>query len=214
LWPDLPLDRAVRAFGVTLHGLRRALEPELPRGATGSVIELRGDAYRLALAPGDGFDVSDFLRLAREPHPDESPAERLRRLRAAEGAYAGPLYPEWPYAEWAAERRAEVEAAYRSVEEQLALATEDVAPGEAVERYRRLVEREPEREQWHRGLMRAHAAAGDLALALRQYHACRAVLVRELGVEPGPETRALYRRLLVSDAPPIAEQERPAVTVS
>ena len=44
--------------------------------------------------------------------------------------------------------------------------------------------------------MRAYAAAGERALALRQYHACRATLRAELGVEPSEETAALYRSLL------------------
>ena len=44
--------------------------------------------------------------------------------------------------------------------------------------------------------MRAYAAAGERALALRQYHACRTVLRREQGIEPDPETRALYAAVL------------------
>jgi DNA-binding SARP family transcriptional activator len=67
------------------------------------------------------------------------------------------------------------------------------------------VAREPEREGWHRDLMTAYAAAGERALALRQFHACRAVLRREQGVEPGAETRALYLSLL---------REDPAATVT
>ena len=37
---------------------------------------------------------------------------------------------------------------------------------------------------------------GEAALALRQYHACRAVLRRELGIEPSPVTRQLYTEIL------------------
>ena len=55
---------------------------------------------------------------------------------------------------------------------------------------------EPERESWHRALMRLYARSGDRALALRQYHACRALLRRDLGIEPGPGTRALYEEIL------------------
>jgi len=69
-------------------------------------------------------------------------------------------------------------------------------PLDAVSRYRVLTRRDPEREGWHRGLMRAYSAAGERALALRQYHACRAALRRTQGVEPGAETRALYQALL------------------
>ena len=79
---------------------------------------------------------------------------------------------------------------------------------EALLRYERLVAIEPEREAFHRSLMVAYAEAGEKALALRQYHACRAVLRRELGVEASTETRALYQLILedrpVSDAAGLA----------
>lgn len=41
-----------------------------------------------------------------------------------------------------------------------------------------------------------YARTGEKALALRQYHACRAVLRRELGVEASGDTRALYQAIL------------------
>ena len=62
------------------------------------------------------------------------------------------------------------------------------------------VGREPEREAFHRNLILGYAEAGEKALALRQYHACRAVLRRELGVEASPQTRALYQ-LILEDKP-------------
>lgn len=81
--------------------------------------------------------------------------------------------------------------------EQLAQTARDAGElREAIARYRSLVELEPEHEEWHRGLMRAYADAGERALALRQYHACRAVLRRELGVEASAETRRLYTSML------------------
>ena len=44
--------------------------------------------------------------------------------------------------------------------------------------------------------MRAYAQAGERPLALRQFHACRALLRGRLGVEPSQETRELYASLL------------------
>jgi DNA-binding SARP family transcriptional activator len=68
----------------------------------------------------------------------------------------------------------------------------------------RLLALEPEREEWHRALMLAYRASGERALALRQFHACRSVLRRELGVEPSPETQELYRRVLGAPTRPRA----------
>ena len=54
----------------------------------------------------------------------------------------------------------------------------------------------PFRESAHRRLMRAHAAAGDRAEALRVYERCRTLLRDELGVNPSPETEQVYQELL------------------
>lgn len=66
----------------------------------------------------------------------------------------------------------------------------------AVEAARDAVALRPFRETSHRLLMRAHAAAGNTAEALRVYQCCRDLLSRELGVSPSPETRALHSELL------------------
>jgi DNA-binding SARP family transcriptional activator len=56
----------------------------------------------------------------------------------------------------------------------------------------------PFRESGYRLLMRAHAAAGNAAEALRVYEDCRALMSQELGVTPSPETKAVRSELLRS----------------
>jgi DNA-binding SARP family transcriptional activator len=197
LWPALAPERGLAALYSTLYVLRRAIEPGLARGAASSLVAAEGPTYRLTLTADDEWDAAVFLTRARaalEPGAD------LETLLAAERAHTGPLLPEWPYAEWAAPLRTEVEEAHRRLLEGLAEGFAGAGrPTEAIARYRRLLALEPEREGWHRALMRVYGQAGERALALRQYHACRALLRQRLGVEPSRETRALYSALL-SDA--------------
>ncbi len=54
---------------------------------------------------------------------------------------------------------------------------------------------DPAHELAHRQLMALHSQAGQQAAALRQYEVCRQTLADELGLEPAPETRALYERI-------------------
>lgn len=61
---------------------------------------------------------------------------------------------------------------------------------------RELVERAPFRESGYRLLMRALAAGGNAAEALRVYDQLRRRLREELGVEPSPPTGALHETLL------------------
>jgi DNA-binding SARP family transcriptional activator len=51
-------------------------------------------------------------------------------------------------------------------------------------------------EEMHRRLIELYARAGDRSAALRQYERCVVVLERELGVDPLPETQAVYQAVL------------------
>jgi len=74
------------------------------------------------------------------------------------------------------------------------------------------------REDVHRELMHLLVLNGQRALALRQFEACRAALLRELAIKPMPETMALYREITdgavghsaarqVQGAPPVCAEE-------
>ncbi|HEX2166124.1 MAG TPA: bacterial transcriptional activator domain-containing protein, partial [Longimicrobiales bacterium] len=68
----------------------------------------------------------------------------------------------------------------------------------AVEAAREAVALEPFRETAYQLLMRAHAAAGNTAEALRVYERCRTLISEELGVNPSPQTKAVHAELLQS----------------
>ena len=59
---------------------------------------------------------------------------------------------------------------------------------------------EPFDEQACQALMRAHAAAGKRAEALRVYAACRKLFREELGAEPSKKTAAVFLDVLRSTA--------------
>lgn len=63
---------------------------------------------------------------------------------------------------------------------------------EALDIAHRLVERDPWSEERCRGLMRVLALAGEYARAMDVYDDMARCLRSELGVEPGPESRAKY----------------------
>ena len=63
---------------------------------------------------------------------------------------------------------------------------------------REAVALEPFRETSYQLLMRAHAAVGNRAEALRVYELCRSILSEELGVPPSSQTEAVYLEILRS----------------
>jgi DNA-binding SARP family transcriptional activator len=197
LWPELEAHRASRALGETASELRRGLEPYRQRPSDPSVIVSGSGTYRVELFDGDSWDVEEVLRAADPTALPPGPEERVGALGAALEASRAEPYPEWPYDEWAAELRRECARASLAIRASLAealLAAE--RPEDARVHFSVLADEEPEQEGWHRGIMRCHSAAGERALALRQFHTCRSVLRQSRGVEPSPETQALYIELL------------------
>ncbi len=123
-------------------------------------------------------------------------------IAAALAACTGAHLPEFLYEEWAAETRARIESTNLQLLERyvhVLVATD--RRDDAIEQLRRLLVIEPAREEWHRELIGLLGASGERALALRQYHECRRHLKDQFGVEPGPETHALYLRLLRDGVP-------------
>jgi DNA-binding SARP family transcriptional activator len=53
----------------------------------------------------------------------------------------------------------------------------------------------PYQEEAHRQLMHILARTGQRSAALAQYETCRRILTKEFGVEPSPQTQALYKRI-------------------
>lgn len=60
----------------------------------------------------------------------------------------------------------------------------------------RLLARDPLREEAHAALLRVHGRLGSRSQVIRQYRRVTDLLERELGVEPLPETDAVYRAAL------------------
>ena len=71
-------------------------------------------------------------------------------------------------------------------------------PEYAVRHAKEALALEPFRERAYQLLMRAHAAVGNRAEALRVYERCRNLLSEELGVPPSSRTEAVYLDILRS----------------
>ena len=196
LWPELPTERGSRALDTTLHELRRTLDPLAAPRSGGSPIVREGEVYRLELGERDSWDAGDFQRLAA-PEGGAADQGALERMLSAEALWRGEFLPDFPYEPWCEDTRRDLDRRRVELLERLAGTLLEMGrPAAAIERYRQLVDADPEREGWHRALMRAYAQAGERPLALRQFHACRAILRGRLGIEPSQETRELYASML------------------
>ena len=79
----------------------------------------------------------------------------------------------------------------------------------AIEMGRRLIRLDPLNEAGHRLLMQVYAASGQRALAMKQYHACAALLLGEFSTQPDVETLRLYQDISATAPASSAKQSMP-----
>jgi DNA-binding SARP family transcriptional activator len=186
LWPD--------ADGSSSAALRQALW--LVRGAISAT---GADPDSILEADQDSIGLRPSVRLDL----DASRFERLVRGRPAEPEQALPLYrgdlAEGLCHECFASDRERLSDAY---EDALAMAAEDrLAAGDlggARSTAEELLARDPLREEGHETLIKVYGASGSRSQVHRQFRRLRAVLEREIGVEPLPQTMAAYRIALAA----------------
>jgi DNA-binding SARP family transcriptional activator len=180
LWGERPPASAGKMVQLYVSQLRRLLD-----GGDAEIVT-RGRGYELRL-PSDAVDAVRFERLLDE---QEGAAEALRLWR---GAPLDDLADE-PFA--AAEIRRLEELWLRARELAIDAELEAGEDGRALGEIDELVAAHPLRERLHAQRMLALYRSGRQAEALEAYREARDVLVREVGVEPGPELRRLHEAIL------------------
>jgi DNA-binding SARP family transcriptional activator/pimeloyl-ACP methyl ester carboxylesterase len=190
LWGDTPPRSANKTLQTYVSHLRRFLADRLVTEAPG---------YALLVSPGE-LDAIEFERLATEGRlallrDDATTATRL--LGGALALWRGAAFS-------GVDLAGTVRAESIRLDELRLAATEDwfdarVAAGDQRDLTAELeaaVARHPLRERMWAVLMRALYRSGRQADALRAFQRARAVLVDELGIEPGPELRAVEAAVL------------------
>jgi predicted ATPase/DNA-binding SARP family transcriptional activator len=190
LWGDKPEKSAKANLRKSLSTLRQVLGNALIINRQ-SVAFNRDSAYQL--------DVEVFETALAE---DDPAPEKLNPLREAVELYRGDFleglsvrqalgFEEWVLSERERLRQMAIQALKR-------LSAVYTVRGEyaaGIEVTHQLLSLEPWQEEAHQQLMILLARSGQHSAALAQYDTCRRILAEELGVEPLPETQALYHRL-------------------
>ncbi len=208
LWGDELPDTAVKMVQIYVSGLRKALPADR--------LQTRPPGYCLELRPEDELDLRRFEELTgvgRTALARGDAAGAAEAFRAALALWRGPAL-----AEFAVEPFARVEGA-RLEELQLAALEERIEAdlglgraGDLVGELERLVAGHPLRERLHGQLMLALYRTGRQSDALAAYHALRAVLREELGIDPSSPLRALEQAILTQDRGLEARAAAPAPT--
>ncbi len=195
VWGESPPASAAGALQVHVHALRKAL------GADRIVTQSPG--YLLRLEP-DELDATRFERAVEDGLRLLESGDRTRAATAFSTALAewrGPALADLryePFAQREAERLEELRLV--ALERRLEADVELGRHAELVGELEALVAEHPLRERFRALLMLALYRSGRQADALGAYRDGRAVLVDELGIEPGAELRDLEQAILRQDA--------------
>lgn len=201
LWPDETPEVARHKLHCATSVLRRALNDGQPSRKGGGYLRCEGGVYELDPAVDLQIDVDAFLA-----HYEAGVAAggdgATAHFEAACRLYTGPFLPEDLYVDWPAIRREQLAQTFLSMCNALTIGLLRAGrPGDAAGWALRAIEENRCDEAAYRQLMRAHAAAGNRAEALRQYHRCEQALAEHLGVQPLPETTALFSAILRGESP-------------
>ena len=199
LWPESPEKTARGNLKVTLHRLRKVLEPDLDADRGSSYVHLKDNRIsldrRLCLT-----DVEEFTRCCKESARRENASDSAKVLKLGERAvelYRGDFLPEDPYEPWVEIKRLALKEVYinllfRMVEILRARGDMD----DAARFCAKITEAEPCLERAARSLMEIYAASGRSAEALLVFETFKKRLRQDIGVEPDQSTTRLYRRIL------------------
>ena len=191
LWPDVPAATARNRLHVALHRLRA---------------DLAAVDERPVLVHEQGYAVEPLLELDLDTDRFERHAEQgdsavhtgdlsaaLTSYLAALDCYGGDLLAGERDDEWALLAREHYRVRLLDVLGKAAHVAFDLdRPALAVDLGQRLLALDFCREDLYRLLMRAYARLGQPQLALRQYQTCVRQLRMEFGLDPAPQTVALY----------------------
>ena len=187
LWEDSSDDRALASLRQTLSALRKAAA-----AAGGDLLINRGDSVLLAPAVLD-VDIDRFEHLIGSSKPTD--------LEAADSLYQGEFLEGFELRSselqrWIrAERERLHEKALEGLTKLLSHTPDDGGIERGIRTATRLLLLDPLRESVQRTLMELYCKQGRHAAALHQYRVCAELLAKELGVEPEPATKALYREI-------------------
>ncbi len=199
LWNDNDGPGAEIALRSTISRLRKRLREA---GAPEEVITTRAPGYLLDV-PAEATDIFGFEQLVAQGRRElarRRPSECVRLLAEAEALWRGPAYSEVcdePFARAEARRLEELLLSAREtrIDAELTLGHHEAVTGEL----ETLTSANPMRERVWSQRMLALYRAGRQAEALRVFQDLRAVLVAELGIEPGHDVTWMEHAILAQD---------------
>ena len=196
LWPGYVDRSALNSLRSSLANLRQAIGD---RVAQPPFLFVTRDVVQFNVHSDYSLDVAALMEALPSGRATQDLVDQLQR---AADLYGGDFLEGFsipdsaPFEEWASLRREHYRQHALGILHRLAEECEAAGDYVRAESYaRQCLELDAWDEEAHRQLMRTLTLGGRRSAALSQYEACRRLLGEGLGVEPAPETAALYEQI-------------------
>jgi two-component SAPR family response regulator len=198
LWPEIELEKGDRDFKVALNAVNKALEPNREAREESRFTQRYGLAYGLNFENVwlDAEIFEQLITAGNQANMDGSLQRAIDCYTMAVHLYHGDYLPERRYEDWTIAERERLQLMALNTMTVLAGLLIEPAPLESLRLVQRVLSIDPVWEDAYRLQMRAFAAQRNRPMALKTYETCVAVLNKEFGVEPLPETTELYQQIL------------------
>ena len=198
LWPESNLKKARWSLNSAIYTLRKILG-DCAATYTNYVLLDEG-YYRLCPTLRVSTDTDEFYaryergrRLEKAGRMSEAAGE----YEGAAGLYRDVYLVEDLYEDWTMIERERLANVYMDMLDRLAAYYKEAGQyRESISTCYRVLDKDRCHEDSYRLLIECYVRLGLWGEALRQYRLCEGILAREFGVDPSPNTQALYTSLL------------------
>jgi ATP/maltotriose-dependent transcriptional regulator MalT/DNA-binding SARP family transcriptional activator len=201
LWPESQPEAVENKFKVTLHRLRKVLEPKTDKTIGYTYIQLK-DKFISLDKDLCYADADEFLSLydkgkIKEKSGDET--EALSFYEAAAKLYQGDFLKEDLYESWTYIKREELRIKYIDLLYKTAQLYESRGgANKAIACYKKVIQSDPASENAYRRLMTLYSNRGMRSAALKTYEECKQALQTGLDTVPDEVTTSIYKKVLES----------------
>ena len=198
LWPESNAQSAEKNFKVTLHRLRKTLEPEMDQSFGSSYLHLRDNLLYLDkdLCSIDIEDFFSFAENGQKEEAEENFKEALTWYDKAVKLYRGDFLEADLYLPWVETKRETFRRRYTGILSKMASLWERQGKAKkAIECWQRIIQVEPFIEEACQKMMLLYAKRGMRSAALKIYTEYKKQLKAEIDVEPDEVTTSIYRQI-------------------
>lgn len=198
LWPEVTPQSGERNLKITLHRLRKALEPEMNKMFRSSYVYLKANMIYLDEELCK-TDLNDFFSLYRRGERKEREGDIEAALLIYDKAidlYKGDFLPEELYISWIGTKREELQKLYISLLYKIADIKEKRGTSKvAIDCYKKIIQIDPFSEQVYQRLMILYSNRRMQTEAIKVYQDCCKALLEGLDTEPEALTTSIYMKI-------------------